>query len=105
MNEYIFNKNNYKSYKDFYEEFYKSFNIQEYGDFDGCENLRYSADLLDEFMFYISRDNVKIVLIGCDLDVIKQQKTYDNYEWNIIVRVLSRFVEEYPNNTLEFRNE
>ena len=36
---------------------------------------------------------------------INEPQNYENYEWNIIFTIIKRFVQQYPNNTLEFIND
>ena len=50
-------------------------------------------------------EKYKFVFKNFDLEKIKQTKNYEDYEWNIIFEVFKDFVEQYPNNTLEFVNE
>ena len=38
-------------------------------------------------------------------DKIKQEKSYDDYEWKIILEVIKDFVNQYPNNTMEIIKE
>lgn len=105
MKIYIFDKNNYSTYKNFYEEFSQSLHVQSNPDFETYENLCYSADMLEEYLWYIKDENIHIILKNFDLEKIKNQKNYEDYEWNIILGVLNRFIEKYPNNKLEFIND
>lgn len=61
-----------------------------------------NADTLYEFLQYFSEDNINFVFVNFDLDKIKLQKNFDDYKYNIIFTMLQHFVENYPNNTLEF---
>ena len=36
---------------------------------------------------------------------IKLQKNYDDYEYNLVIEVFEEFVEQYPNNAVEFKME
>ena len=103
--EIVLNKNECKSYKDFYVQIYKDLDGKDNMDFEDYENLNYSASMLDEFLWYYHNDNLKFTFKGFDLEKIKQQKTYDDYEWNKIFKVVLRFGEEYPNNKVEFVEE
>ena len=44
--------------------------------------------------------NIDFVLLNTDVEKIKEEKTYDDYEWNLIIEILTEFVMKYPNNTL-----
>ena len=105
MKEVIFNRKNYNSYKDFYTQIYKDLDGKSIPDWEDYQDLCYSADALNEFLWYCHNDNIKYSFVNFDKGKIALQKNYDNYEYNIIIRVFERFVANYPNNTLEFRME
>lgn len=105
MKEIIFNRNNYESYKDFYSQIYNDLDGENTIDWEDCNNLRYNGNLLDEFLWYKQDEKIKYIFINFDKEKIKLQKNYDDYEYNIILKVFERFVKEYPNNKLEFRME
>ncbi len=106
MKEIIFNRKDYQSYRNFYADVYNKLDGQENWDFDYCEvPLGYSADTLNEFLWYYHNDNLKFVFINFDKEKIALQKNYDDYEYNIVIEVFEEFVEKYPNNDLEFRME
>ena len=96
-------KNKCESYKTFYETIYKQLNGKGYIDWEDYDNINYNAGLLYEFLWY-AHDivNTEFVMVNFDLDKIQRQKTYDDYEWNIILKVLNDFVKDYPNNKLKF---
>ena len=107
MKEVIFNISDYKTPYETYKDFYKDIFIKLDGkgiiDFENMPDLHFHADILNEFMWYNSDNDLKLVFVGLDFDKIQAQKTYDDYEWGLIVKIMKRFVERYPNNTLEFR--
>ena len=107
MKEVIFNISDYKTpyetYKDFYKDIFIKLDGEHNIDFAEMPDLRFHADILNEFMWYNSDNDLKLVFVGLDLDKIQARKTYDDYEWGLIVKIMKRFVERYPNNTLEFR--
>ncbi len=105
MKEIIFNKRNYESYKDFYVQIYKDLEGKTIIDWEEYDNLHYSADALNEFLWYCRTQNNKYIFVNFDKVQIKLQRSYDNYEYNIILTVFERFVKDYPNNQLEFRTE
>ena len=107
MKEIKFNRNDYKSYKDFYCDAYEKLDGRRFDDFDYCQvPLGYNPDTLNEFLWYCKYYNdFKFVFVNFDKEKIALQKNYDNYEYNIIIRVFERFVSNYPNNKLEFRME
>ncbi len=106
MKEIIFNRKNYISHKDFYHDLCIQLEKERFIDWRGkYEDLGYSADLLWEFLGYCDEDFNKYVFIGFDKEKIKEQKNYDDYKYNIAINVFEDFVQEYPNNILEFRDE
>lgn len=105
MREIVFNKKNYKSYKDLYNQIYEDLDGNSIPDWKGCEGLDYLADLLNEFLWYCKDDNVKYIFVNFDKEKIALQKNFDDYKYNIIIRVFEKFVKNYPNNALEFRME
>lgn len=105
MKEIIFKRKNYKSYKDFYVQVYKDLEGKEMIDWADYDDLHYNADLLDEFLGYCNDDSNKYIFIGFDKEKIKEEKNYDDYEYNMVIRIFERFVKKYPNNKLEFRDE
>lgn len=105
MKEIIFDKQMYESYKDFYVQIYKDLDGKSFGDWKAYENLNYNADMLDEFLWYNNDKNIKYVFINFDLEIIKQEKTFDDYKWRIIFDVIQDFVKRYPNNTMEIINK
>ena len=52
MQEIIFDRNNYESYKDFYVQIYKDLDGKSFGDWRAYDNLNYNADMIDEFLWY-----------------------------------------------------
>ena len=105
MKEIIFNKDEYNSFKDFYHDLYFKLDGKNTIDFENIEDLYYSADILTEFLWYKAEENNKYIFLNFDLEEIKNKKTYENYEWRIILEVFREHVEEFPNNEIEFRNE
>ena len=100
----IFNKKNYKSYKDFYVQLYKDLNGKSMPDWEDYVNLGYNAGLLDEFLWYCHNNNIHYIFVGFDKKEIALEKTYDDYEYNMIIHAFEDFVNKYPNNELEFRD-
>ncbi len=103
--EIVFDRNNYKSYKDFYSQIYKDLDGKDNPDFEEYDDFHYNADLLDEFLWYCHNDNVKYIFVGFDQAEIALEKTYDDYEFNIVIKIFKRFVNKYPNNELEFKDK
>lgn len=97
----IIDKTKCESYKTFYKIIYKELDGKGYIDWEDYENLHYDADLLDEFLWYVHvNQDTEFVMLNFDLDRFKNQKTYDDYEWNLILDVLESFVKKYPKNKL-----
>lgn len=105
MKKITIDKNKCQSYKTFYEIVYNEFDGKHMVDWEEYDNIHYNADMLNEFLWYVSDINTEFVMMNFDIDRIKEQKTYDNYEWNILLEVLQDFVKDYPNNKLTFKTE
>ena len=109
MKEVIFNvadyKTPYETYKDFYEDVFIKLDGKGIIDFENMPTLYYSADCLNEFMWYNHNENLKLVFVGLDLDKIKKRQAYDDTRWELIISVMEDFVKKFPNNTLEFRDK
>ena len=103
MNEVIFDRKKYNSYKDFYVQIYKDLDGKSIPDWAESNNLDYSADQLNEFLWYCHNDNTKYVFVNFDKEKIKLAKNLNDFKFNIILRVFERFVSRYPNNTMEYR--
>lgn len=107
MKEIIFNRRDYQSFKDFYEDVAIKLEKDRFIDWQGEDYKRLccSADILQEFLWYCHKDNAKYIFINFDKEEIKLQKNFDDYKYNIIIEVFEDFVKEYPNNKLEFKME
>ncbi len=106
MKEIIFDKKDYKSFRDLYHDICIKLNKDRFIDWkDNCEDLGWSADILDDFLWYCHKDNVKIIFLNFDKEKIKLQKNFDDYKYNLIIEVFEDFVKEFPNNKLEFKME
>ncbi len=105
MKEIIFDRKHYKSYKDFYTQIYNELDGKNNLEFEDCNDLHYNIDFLEEFLPCYDEDSNKYIFIGFDKEKIKEEKNYDDYEYNMVIRIFERFVKEYPNNVLEFRTE
>ena len=105
MKEIVFDRNDYESYKDFYVQLYKELNGKSFGDWQAYENLNYDASMLDEFLWYNNDKKVKFVFQNFDLEKIKEEKIYDDYEYGIIFKVFDRVVSEYETFTMEIIKE
>ena len=104
MKEVIFDKNDYKSYKDFYHDVCIKLDKDSFIDWNGqYEDLGYNADLLNEFLWYCHGDNLKCVFKNFDKERISKQKTLDDYEYNLIIEIFEDFAKNYPNNIVEFK--
>lgn len=106
MKEIVFNKCNYKSYKDMYHDICVKLDKDRFIDWqDDYNDLEYNGNLLSEFLWYCHNDNVKYIFVNFDKAKIKLEKSFDDYQYAIIFRVFERFVKQYSNNQLEFRME
>lgn len=106
MKQIVLNKKTYESFKDFYTDIYNKLDGKNNHDFDFCKTpLGYNADTLNEFLWYYHNDNINYIFLNFDKDRIALEKNYNDYEFNIVIKVFERFVKEYPNNKLEFKME
>lgn len=64
---------------------------------DGHVDLGLSADSLIEFLWYCHKDSTPYVFKNFDLEKIKIERSYDNYEYNLIIEVFQDFVKGYRN--------
>ena len=76
MNEVIFDRKEYKTYKDFYVQVYKDLDGKSIPDWEEYENLNYKADFLNEFLWYCHSDNTKYIFVNFDKIKIRKKKTY-----------------------------
>ena len=100
--ELVFRKEEFDSYKKFYERICIDLKLEEDKGLREYENLLYNADLLTEFMWGVQDENITCNFIGFDREAVKNKKTYNDYGWNLIFEVLEDFVEKWPNNRLIF---
>ena len=105
MKTIIFDKNDYKSYKDFYEDIFIKLDGKNNIDFEDYPDLNCSADMLYEFLWYNYKKSINYVLKNFDREAIRTEKPFENYKLNLIISDFEDFVKEYPNNKLEFINE
>ena len=105
MKKLIYDRKQLNSYKDFYEQLYIDLDGKSMIDWERFEYLGYDGNNLNEFLWYCHDDNIHFIFKNFNIDTIKNYKNYENYEWNIIFEVFQEFVQEFPNNKLEFINE
>ncbi len=106
MKQIIFNKKDYKDYRDMYHDICVKLDKNRFLDWqDDYEDLNYNGNLLNEFLWYCHNDSINIILLNFNREKISTPKNYDDYEYNIIIRKPEEFTEEFPNNTLEYKNE
>lgn len=105
MKEFIFNKDDYASYKDFYIDVAKQLDAKNDLNCLEPEDLGFNSNHLYEFLRDFHNECYKYVFIGFNLEKIRNYKNYENYQWDIIIKVFEDFVKKYPNNKLEFINE
>ena len=105
MKTIIYDRKQLNSYKEFYEQLYIDLDGKNIIDWEKFEYLGYSADNLNEFLWYCHSDGNSYIFKNFDLEKIKNYKNYENYKWNLVFEVFEEFVKKYPNNTLEFINE
>ena len=103
MKEIIFDKKKYDNYKDFYKDICKKMDAKSDLNCLHPEDLAFNGNVLSEFIWDYSLDNIKYIFVNFDKEKIKLEKNFDDYQYAIIFRVFERFVKQYPNNTLEFK--
>lgn len=104
MKKLIYDRNELKTYKEFYEKLYEDLKGTEIPDWNKFEYLGYNADKLEEFLWYCHGDGNKYIFKNFDLEKIKNSKNYEDYEWRLIFEIFNDFVNKYTNNKLEFNN-
>ena len=100
-----FNKNDYKSYKDFYVDVLKKLNAKRFIDFEDEQDLGYNGNLLSEFLWYCSEDNNTYVFVNFNREKMKPDKNLEDYQWSIIFYCFETLVKEHPQNCLLFLDE
>ena len=106
MKELIFNRRDYKNYKDMYKDLaIKLERIDGIEDYYNISNYDYDPNCLyEDMMFGLDNSlNYKFTFVNFDKEKIDLQKTYDDYEYSIIIKIFEEFVKKYPNNSLEFK--
>ena len=107
MKTFIFDKKDYKSYKDMYTDMAHKFGCDQYEEYFDTKTMDYSGDILWEVLetdIGFHEKYIDIILVNFDKEKIKLHESYDDYKYNIIIEVFEDFVHKYPNNILEFRN-
>ncbi|MBE7082424.1 MAG: hypothetical protein E7378_01920 [Clostridiales bacterium] len=103
MRKIIFDKNEYESYKSFYDDLCKKLNKDRFldwkNDYDG---LCYRGDFLYEFLCYCAPENNTYIFKNFDIANLKPEKKFEDFQWSIVFKIFESFVKEYPNNQLEF---
>ena len=105
MKKLIYDRNEIKDYKEFYEKIYIDFEGSTIPDWEKFEYLGYDVDNLNEFLWYCHQDNFHIVFKNFDLEKVTNFKNYEDYQWNLIFEVCCEKVKEFPNNKVEFVND
>ena len=108
MKEFIFNKDEYITYKDSYKDIAIKMDGVKIDDYYDSSTFEYDANILWEFLcceFGYSKKEIKIILKNFNVDKLKIDKKYDDYCVNIVIEIFQEFVKEFPNNKLEFIND
>ena len=108
MKKFIYDRNEIKDYKEFYERIYIDLDGAGMNDWETFDCLSYRADNLEEFLWYCHQDNFHMIFKNFNLKKIEKaetEKNYENYKWKLIFRVVKRIVKKYPNNKVEFIND
>ena len=103
MKEIIFNKKTCGSYKDFYKKICVDLDKESFIDWAGqYENLCFSADMLNEFLWYNHDENILFKFIGYNKESLISEQTVEGLMWGRIFRCIDRFCSDYPNNKVEY---
>ena len=108
MKEFIFNKNDYANYKDFYKDIAIKMDSIKIDDYFDSSTFEYNANILWEFLcceFGYTKKVIKITLKNFNIDKMKPDRKYDDYCINIVIEIFQEFIKEFSNNTLEFIDE
>lgn len=105
MSKIIIDKNNYKDYRQFYEDIVIKLDAKNDLNCLDPDNLSYNSNHLDELLWDCHQDGNTYIFKNFDLEKIEHYKSANDYEWGIIFKVFRRFVKEFPNNKLEFVND
>lgn len=108
MKKFVYDRNEIKDYKEFYEKIYADFEGSTIPDWNKFEYLDYDADNFNEFLWYCHQDNFHIIFKNFDLEKIaisETEKNYENYQWKLIFEVCWEIVKKFPNNKVEFIND
>lgn len=108
MKEFIFNKKDYSTYEDFYKDIAIKMDATKIDDYYDSSTFEYNANILWEFLScefgYLKKD-IKMTLKNFNIEDMKPDKKYDDYQYFYIIKVLKRFIEYFPSSTLEFIND
>ena len=108
MKEFIFDKKDYLTYEDFYKDIAIKMDAIKIDDYFDSSTFEYNANILWEFLcceFGYPQKNISIILRNFNIEQLKIDKKYDDYQYFYMIKVLKRFIEYFPNNKLEFINE
>ena len=98
----IFDKNDYNTYKDFYVDILKKLNAKRFIDWADEKDLGFNGNLLNEFLWYCSKDNNEYVFANFYKDKMSPDKNEEDRQWKIIFYYFEKLVNEYPSNSLCF---
>ena len=108
MKEFIFNKDEYESYKDFYKDIAIKMDAIKIDDYFDSSTFEYNANILWEFLCcefgYLKKD-IKIILKNFNTDNMKPDKKYEDYQYFYVIKTFKRFIEYFPNNSLNLIDE
>lgn len=105
MKKLVYDRKQLNSYKNFYEKLYEDMDGKNMIDWEDYDDLKYDANMLNEFLWYCHNDNIHFVFKNFDLEKIKNYKNYENFQWKLIIEVIEDFVKKYSYNTLDFIDE
>lgn len=108
MKEFVFDKKEYLSYKDFYKDIAIKMDSIKIEDYFDTSTFEYNANILWEFLcceFGYTKKAIKIILKNFDIQNLNSDKNYDDYCTKIVIEILQDFVTEFPSSKLEFINE
>lgn len=108
MKEFIFDRKDYKSYKDFYKDIAVKMGSLEIEDYYDNTNFEYNPNILWEFLtcvFGYTKSRIKIILKNFNINNMKPEKKYEDFCLNVIIQTFKDFITKFPDNTIEFIDE
>lgn len=107
MKTIVFNKKDYRNYKDFYKEVYNNLVVNSSQEWTKFENLHYNADFLYEFLrdYLFDNKNINFIFTNFDNNELKNTKSNDDYNYSIVFNIFKDLKNEFSNIKIDFQND